>query len=183
MPEAPANDLLTLAGGDDVIEFPSLADSFATLEADMPTAPISGEIPAQSSKPRILLAEDNAINRRLVVDILKEMPIEVDCAADGEEAVRMVRAGTYLVVLMDVQMPRMGGVEATERIRASGISQADLPIVALTAHASQADQARFLAAGMDGFLAKPFDVAALMKVIQRYLIAGRDKSRSSAQAS
>jgi signal transduction histidine kinase/ActR/RegA family two-component response regulator len=183
MPDAPANDLLEAASGDDVIEFPSLADSFATLEADMTNTPTTPETPAEPGRPRILLAEDNAVNRRLVVDILKEMPIEVDCAANGEEAVKLVSAGAYVLVLMDVQMPRMGGVEASERIRASGISQADLPIVALTAHASQADQARFLAAGMDGFLAKPFDVAALMKLIQRYLVAGRDKSRASAQAS
>ena len=157
-------------------------DSIADV-APAASTPATAEAPvATSGLPRLLLAEDNAINRRLVVDILREMPIEVDCAADGEEAVRLVGTATYFLVLMDIQMPRMGGVEATERIRGSGLGKADLPIVALTAHAGESDQARFMAAGMDGYLAKPFDVAALMKLVQRYLIAGRDKSLTSAQA-
>jgi signal transduction histidine kinase/CheY-like chemotaxis protein len=168
------------------LNFRSLGDSF-----DMPAvaaaSPAAGNAlntgtpdTDQEARPRLLLAEDNAVNRRLVVDILKELPIDIDCAADGEEAVRLVGTVGYFLVLMDIQMPRMGGVEATELIRGSGVSQAHLPIVALTAHAGDRDQARFLAAGMDGYLAKPFDVAALMKLVHRYLIAGRDKALQSA---
>jgi PAS domain S-box-containing protein len=161
-----------------VIDFPSLADSLAPA-APAISAPASVAAPAL---PRLLLAEDNVVNRRLVLDILKELPVAVDCVANGEEAVRAVAANDYLLVLMDIQMPVMDGITATERIRASGHGSADLPVVALTAHASEADQQRFTEVGMDGYLAKPFDVAALMKLVQKHLVAAKARAEVAAQA-
>gem|GEM_PF-678998 len=163
-----------------VVDFPSLADSIAPPPPPVATAPEAA--PAMPGLPRVLLAEDNPVNRRLVLDILKELAVAVDCAANGEEAVRQVAANDYLLVLMDIQMPVMDGVTAAERIRASGIGSADLPIVALTAHASEADQARFTAVGMDECLAKPFDVAALLKLVQRYLVAARLRRADPSEA-
>jgi PAS domain S-box-containing protein len=149
---------------DDVVLFPSLAASLA----EQPQGYV-GERMTPHHNRRVLLAEDNPVNQRLVLDILKDLPVDVVCVADGEEAVRAVAAGDYDLVLMDVQMPRMGGVEAAQRIRSSGGDHRHVPIIAVTAHATEGDQARFLAAGMDAYLAKPVDVAVLIDLVRRYL--------------
>ena len=148
--------------GEAVVEFPSLAESLAVP---------GGDDAAAASLPRLLLAEDNAVNRRLVLDILRELPVVVDCVTDGEAALRQVATTDYLLVLMDIQMPGMGGIEAAERIRGSGRMASELPIIALTAHAGEHDAARFRAAGMEEYLAKPFDVSALVGLVQRHLAA------------
>jgi PAS domain S-box-containing protein len=141
-----------------------LAESFADPEYRAPA-----DLTFMSRCRRVLLAEDNPVNQRLIIDILKDLPIEVDCVADGEQAVRQVQAAAYDLILMDIQMPRMGGVEATQRIRSSGHASRDLPIIAVTAHATDGDQARFMAAGMDDYLAKPIDISALVEMVERYL--------------
>jgi len=160
MAEAEAAEALAAAAQMEApTEFPNLTESFGAA------------VPDGSSLPRILLAEDNAVNRRLVLDILREMPVVVDCVGDGEAALRQVAGTDYLLVLMDIQMPGMGGIEAAERIRGSGRMASELPIIALTAHAGEHDAARFRAAGMEEYLAKPFDVSALVGLVQRHLAA------------
>jgi CheY-like chemotaxis protein len=104
-----------------------------------------------------------------MLDILKDLPVQVDCVDDGEEAVGRVAIGGYDLVLMDIQMPRMGGVAAAQAIRGSKHDDRNLPIIAVTAHATESDKARFLAAGMDDYLAKPVDVDALIALVRRYL--------------
>ena len=105
---------------------------------------------------RVLLAEDNAVNQKLVVGMLADEGHEITVVGNGREAVAAVGREEFDVVLMDVQMPEMSGLEATEAIRkAERGSTRHVPIVAMTAHAMTGDRERFLAAGMDEYLAKP----------------------------
>src|SRR5262249_56704176 len=107
---------------------------------------------------RLLLAEDNAVNQRLAATLLERRGHKVTIANNGREALDALAARSFDVVLMDVQMPEMGGFEATrvirERERATG---AHLPIIAMTAHAMKGDRERCLEAGMDEYLTKPLD--------------------------
>jgi len=132
--------------------------------------------PAALDGARILLAEDNANNREVALDFLAAARMRVDVAGDGAEAVRMVQAGDYDLVLMDIQMPGMDGLTATRRLRAIERHQ-HLPIVAMTAHARPADREQSLAAGMTDHLVKPIDpdllFAALLKWIPAARLAGR----------
>ncbi|HZP83499.1 MAG TPA: response regulator, partial [Chthonomonadaceae bacterium] len=117
---------------------------------------------------RLLLAEDNAINQMLALNILEKMGHETDLACNGREALEALAHRSYDVVLMDVQMPEMDGYEATAAIRrqeaGTGKHQ---PIIALTAHAMQGDKDRCLAAGMDAYVTKPIRPQILQEAIQR----------------
>jgi signal transduction histidine kinase len=117
---------------------------------------------------RILLAEDNPMNQRLFIDVLRTLGVEIDCVEDGEAAVARARNGAYDLILMDIQMPKLGGVDATRRIRAEP-ALSSVPIIALTAHAMEGDRDRYLAAGMTDYLTKPVDLAALLHIVSRYL--------------
>ncbi|MET1029130.1 MAG: PAS-domain containing protein, partial [Dongiaceae bacterium] len=119
--------------------------------------------------PRVLLVEDNPINQRLFLDVLGNLPLRVDCVGDGEAAVDHARRSEYDLILMDIQMPKMGGIDAAQRIRASGDIGAQVPIVALTAHAMEGDRERYLAAGMTDYLTKPVDLLALIDMVTHYL--------------
>ena len=119
-------------------------------------------------KLRILLAEDNAINRKLAVRLLEKEGHAIAVAVDGLEAVAAVEAGEYDVVLMDIQMPNMSGLEAAAAIRRreQGTGR-HVPIVAMTAHAMKGDAERCLEAGMDDYVSKPIQPARLMEAIER----------------
>jgi signal transduction histidine kinase/CheY-like chemotaxis protein len=101
---------------------------------------------------RVLLAEDNPINQEVALGILQEVGLNADLAENGARAVAMAATGKYALILMDMQMPEMDGVEATRRIRAAGNQ---VPIIAMTANAFSDDRERCLTAGMDDFVAKP----------------------------
>jgi signal transduction histidine kinase/DNA-binding response OmpR family regulator len=116
---------------------------------------------------RILLAEDNEVNRLLALHMLKREGHTVVIAQDGQEAVDAVRREPFDLVLMDVQMPVMGGFDATRRIRETEISPAHLPIIAMTAHALKGYREACLEAGMDDYIAKPIKLHELLGVIQR----------------
>jgi signal transduction histidine kinase/CheY-like chemotaxis protein len=117
-------------------------------------------------KLRVLLAEDNAINRKLAIRLLEKCGHTVTVAIDGAEAVAAVRDGEFDLVLMDVQMPNMDGLEAAAAIRALERGTArHIPIVAMTAHAMKGDQERCLAAGMDNYISKPIQPDHMMDVI------------------
>jgi len=122
----------------------------------------------ESRRLRVLLAEDNPINRKLAVRILEKQGYWVRVASDGQEAVAATQNGVFDVILMDVQMPNMGGLEAAAAIRAleRGTGR-HVPIVALTAHAMKGDQERCLEAGMDGYVSKPIQPEHLLEVIAR----------------
>ena len=119
----------------------------------------------------VLLVEDNALNREIALEILEEEGLVVDVAEDGDVAVEKVRkspAGTYDLILMDVQMPKMNGYEATRAIRAlpdPGCSS--IPIVAMTANAFEEDRRNAFEAGMNGHIAKPVDVKVLFGVLSK----------------
>jgi signal transduction histidine kinase/DNA-binding response OmpR family regulator len=110
---------------------------------------------------RVLLAEDNRINQRLIVMLLTRAGHEVNVAGDGQEAVEAATRNDYDVILMDMQMPVMGGVQATQRIRQLPPPRNRVPVIALTADAVAGARERYLQAGLDAYLAKPLTPAAL----------------------
>jgi CheY-like chemotaxis protein len=139
-------------------------------------------------KARILLAEDNIINQQVTLGILKKLGLHADAVTNGAEAVKALEITHYDLVLMDVQMPVMDGLEATRRIRNNekiimnyevGIMKekepeklaaySSIPIIAMTAHAMQGDRERFLKAGMNDYVAKPVDPAQLAEVLDLWL--------------
>jgi CheY-like chemotaxis protein len=122
-----------------------------------------------AQKPlRILVAEDNRVNQTLAVRLLEKAGHRVELAENGSLAVEKYGAATYDVILMDIQMPEMDGLEATAAIRAlEKDSSRHIPILALTAHAMVGERERCLAAGMDGYLTKPIQRAELFHQLER----------------
>ena len=121
---------------------------------------------------RLLVAEDNELNREIAVYLLQEAGAVVDQAADGKEAVEMFAAsapGTYDAVLMDVMMPELDGLSATRAIRGMDRPDAQLPIIAMTANLFDEDVAAFLAAGMDAHIPKPLEAGQMIKTIAEWL--------------
>jgi CheY-like chemotaxis protein len=114
---------------------------------------------------RILLAEDNVVNQKLALRLLQQMGYRADLASNGIEAVESVGRQSYDVVLMDVQMPEMDGLEATRRITARWPEGKRPRIVAMTANAMQGDREACLAAGMDDYVVKPIRVEALVEAL------------------
>ena len=115
---------------------------------------------------RILLAEDNVVNQKLAMRLLQQMGYRADLASNGIEAIESIERQTYDVVLMDVQMPEMDGLEATRRITARWQPTQRPRIVAMTANAMQGDREECLAAGMDDYVVKPIRVDALVEALQ-----------------
>lgn len=111
----------------------------------------------------MLVAEDNEINRMVVVGMLEHLGYAADIAHDGAEALELLRAQDYLAVLMDCQMPVMDGYDATRAIRNHEPGSRRIPIIALTASATKGERERCLDAGMDDFLTKPVDVRSLKR--------------------
>lgn len=131
---------------------------------------------------RILVVEDNELNMEIACEILREAGFETDCAVNGREAVRKVavsRKGYYDAILMDVQMPVMGGYEATARIRGmQDLDHAGIPIIAMTANVFEEDMRKCLEAGMDAFIAKPVDIQTIIRTLTPVLQAhGRIRAR------
>ena len=119
---------------------------------------------------RILLAEDNAINQTLAVRLLEKRGYSVTVAPDGQACVEAFQTGGFDLVLMDIQMPRMDGFQATAAIRErEKLTGRRIPIVAMTAHALVGDQERCLASGMDGYVSKPIRTSELFATIEKML--------------
>ena len=139
---------------------------------ERPAATHPGPHKPQRTNIRILLAEDNITNQKVALGILGKLGLRVDGVANGREALQALRNIPYDLVLMDVQMPEMDGLEATRAIRAAGDGTLDrkIPIIAMTAHAMQGDREKCIAAGMDDYIAKPVTPAALAAVIEKWLL-------------
>jgi CheY-like chemotaxis protein len=129
---------------------------------------------------RILLVEDNPTNRLVASKILEAMGVIVSTAEHGGEGVDAARSGSYDLILMDVQMPVMDGLEATRCIRALGGKAALTPIVGLTANAMAHQRETYLAAGMNGVAAKPISATALVTEITKAVAASAIEGRSAA---
>ncbi len=124
---------------------------------------------------RVLLAEDNAINQEVARELLRAAGCEVEVADNGRRAVEMARTGGYDLILMDVQMPELDGIEASRQIRAlPGLSR--VPIIAMTANAFAEDRAACLAAGMNDHVAKPVHAATLYDTLARWLKHARSQA-------
>ena len=115
---------------------------------------------------RILVVDDISINRQVAEGMLSKLGHRVDIAGDGMEAVGKVTAFHYDLIFMDIQMPRMNGIEATAAIRALGGAKSKVPIIAMTANAMDGDRETLLAAGMDDYVSKPFSMAQLTDTIE-----------------
>jgi CheY-like chemotaxis protein len=115
---------------------------------------------------RILVAEDNIINQKVVLNMLDYLGYRADVAANGREVIEAIERQRYDVVLMDVQMPEMGGVEATQLIRSRDLSQSQPWIIAVTANALKGDREMFLGAGMDDYLSKPLMMDPLIAALR-----------------
>ena len=114
------------------------------------------------------MVEDNEINQALMLAMLAPLNHLVDIAADGHEAVAAARRTAYDIVLMDINMPKMDGVEATRIIRAMGGAFAAVPIIAVTANAMVGDREQYLAAGLSDYLSKPIDRTQLIETIEKW---------------
>jgi CheY-like chemotaxis protein len=127
-----------------------------------------GALPAAALRAlHVLVAEDNPVNRTLVTKLLQKRGHRITAVEDGRAAVEASRDTRFDAILMDLQMPEMNGLEATRAIRSREMSRGGhVPIIALTAHAMQGDRERCLAAGMDGYVAKPIDVNALVLAVE-----------------
>jgi signal transduction histidine kinase/CheY-like chemotaxis protein len=145
----------------------------STAHTDTPTAE-----PVASGTRRALLAEDTPINQTLQTILLNRMGYEVTIANNGMEAVEAFRSGDFDLVLMDVQMPEMGGVEATQMIRQlERTHQATrTPIIAVTANALKGDREHYIASGMDGYVSKPISLESLKSEMARVMQAGKQGS-------
>ena len=118
---------------------------------------------------RVLVAEDNVVNQRLAIRLLEKRGHDVTIAADGREALAALERADFDAVLMDLQMPHMGGLEATAEIRRrEQATGRHLPIIAMTAHAMKGDREQCLAAGMDAYVAKPIQTEELFKTLEAF---------------
>ena len=130
----------------------------------------SEKISLEGRSPQILLVEDNAVNQKVVLAILSKRGFHVEIAANGLEALTALQKNVFDLVLMDVQMPYMDGIEATRKIREE-LGLRDLPIIAMTAHAMTGDRERCIEAGMNDYASKPVNPTTLVHTIMRYLDA------------
>lgn len=116
---------------------------------------------------KVLVVEDNPLNMELVTELLNAQGFITDGAQDGEEAVRKAENETYNLIIMDIELPGIDGVEATKRIKTKSRNKF-VPVIALTAFALKGDRDRFLKSGFDAYLSKPINVPEFMKVIENY---------------
>ncbi|GFO58382.1 hypothetical protein GMST_07070 [Geomonas silvestris] len=142
----------------------------AACRVEAAPAPVPRPLPKGEPGGRLLVAEDDGVIRQCLKVMLERANFEVHFAEDGEKAVEMWGAGSYDLVLMDVQMPRLNGFQAVERIRErERLAGGHTPVVAMTAHASKEDQEKCRVAGMDNYLSKPIDFRETLELIRRVI--------------
>ena len=147
-------------------------------ESAIPTQAVATPAPTlrPPGPPRLLIAEDLSINRELLAALFKDSGYRIDLVADGAAAVEAVTTGDYDLVLMDVQMPGMDGLEASRAIRAMPPPRGDLPILALTAGSSEEERRNCRDAGMNGHIGKPYDREIMLRQVAHMLAAGRSRT-------
>jgi len=145
-------------------------------EAQIEPFPTDSHTPADAwwfGGLQLLLVEDNEINQQVAEEILSDVGFALDTVENGLEALQAVQKRNYDVVLMDIQMPIMDGIEATQKIRALGGAYATLPIIAMTAHALSGDREKSLAAGMNEHVTKPFSQEELFQALSQWVKPGK----------
>ncbi len=160
---------------------------FGTLVAVIEGRPVHVAVAAEPPRPpavprqglRVLLVEDNAINQRVALRLLQHLGYEPDLAADGQQALQAVARQAYDVLLMDIQMPQMDGVEAARHIVQARSAQGLPRIIAMTANAMPGDRERYTEAGMDGYLPKPIELADLASALQQVAVLVRDSTSAA----
>jgi len=174
--------LLELQGGSIRLESVENQGSTFTIEIPLEIAPVAERAvvaatpalaePKDGSRVRVLLVEDNLVNQKVVLAVLKKKGFHIDIANDGTQALSMLAAAQdpYNVVLMDVQMPVMDGMETTRRLRRD-MRWEKLPVIAMTAHAMNGDRERCLEAGMNAYIAKPVQPGHLISTIEKQLVS------------
>ncbi len=152
-------------------ESPATGASVAAGNAEGSPSPESG-----APQTRVLLVEDNPVNQQLVTTVLKQNGYRVDSVADGVEAVQAAQRHPYDLILMDIQLPIMNGLEATRRIRALDNPNASCPILAVTANAMRGDREEYMAAGMDDYITKPVDLEELRTKVRTAVETAAEKA-------
>lgn len=145
-------------------------DKLNSVNRDRSLEKSKSNLASNETNRSILVAEDNHINRKLVLNFLKKLGYEADTAEDGKEAVYQVQQKEYHLILMDIQMPNLDGLQATEQIRVMSEPLCNTPIIALTANAMAEDRLRCEKAGMNDFITKPIDLDLLASKIQNWII-------------
>ena len=146
----------------------ALGQLFGVLPMRAPATPSAPAAPAVSRVARLLLVEDNKINQMVAATLLEDAGHHVEIAEDGLAALVAADAVRFDLIFMDVQMPRLDGIEATRRLRAGSGPNRSTPVVALTANAMEGDRERYLDAGMNDYLSKPFELAAVLGMVARW---------------
>jgi signal transduction histidine kinase/CheY-like chemotaxis protein len=152
----------------------------AAPENQLTAAEPAKETGLETSQARVLLVEDNVVNQKVVIAVLRKKGYHIDIAGDGKQALALLEAASspYHVVLMDVQMPVMDGMEATRTLRRDRRWER-LPVIAMTAHAMNGDKEKCLEAGMNAYIAKPVQPAHLISMIEKHLTPAVHKPVSS----
>jgi CheY-like chemotaxis protein/HPt (histidine-containing phosphotransfer) domain-containing protein len=162
-------------------EAPSEAPAAATPQAEASAA--GAAVPARRSPlGHLLVAEDNLVNQRVAARMLERIGYRVDVADDGRQALEALQHNDYEAVLMDVQMPKMNGYEATAEIRRREGAERHTPIIAMTANVMQGDREKALEAGMDDYVPKPVNREELEAVLERH-VSPQESSQTATQAS
>ena len=132
------------------------------------------------TKYHVLLAEDNQINKKVAMSILKKLGYSADGVGNGKEAVEALELIPYDIVLMDIQMPELDGIEATRIIRdpSSKVKNHNIPIIAMTAHSMKGDKERCIKSGMDDYISKPVDINQIGKMLKKHLSLKKSKEKS-----
>ncbi len=153
----PEKSMITNANG----ELPAKGAS----ASDVSASKVSASNTANHGSISILVAEDNPVNQKVAMSMLRKLGYKADMAANGLDALHSLERHHYDIVFMDVQMPEMDGLEATRRIRASGINSR---IIAMTAHALNGDREKCLSMGMDEYISKPIKIEELQKMLEKF---------------
>jgi signal transduction histidine kinase/DNA-binding response OmpR family regulator len=177
-----SRELVELMGGKLSVESAEGQGSVFHLSLPLPDAvneliavDSDADLPAPVRKLHVLVTDDNAINQRLLTSLLQSAGHTTQVAANGRQAVEAVMREAFDIILMDIQMPLMDGVQATNRIRAMRPPKRDIPIIALTADALRGAEARYRGAGLDGYLSKPLSAKALFETMNMLAAEGRPR--------